>query len=64
MTLMKPSDRICAALDFGSWREAEPFARTIAPAVGMLKVGLEIFVSQFIEPFLYGSSTGISALAG
>jgi orotidine-5'-phosphate decarboxylase len=43
---MKPSDRICAALDFGSWREAEPFARTIAPAVGMLKVGLELFVAE------------------
>jgi orotidine-5'-phosphate decarboxylase len=43
---MKPSDRICAALDFGSWREAEPFARTVAPAVGMLKVGLELFVAE------------------
>lgn len=38
--------RICAALDFGAWREAEPFARTIAPAVGMLKVGLELFVAE------------------
>ncbi len=43
---MTPSDRICAALDFGSWREAEPFARTIAPAVGMLKVGLELFAAE------------------
>jgi hypothetical protein len=41
-----PSDRICAALDFPSWREAEPFARTVAPAVGMLKVGLELFVAE------------------
>ena len=41
-----PADRICAALDFPSWREAEPFARTVAPAVGMLKVGLELFVAE------------------
>ena len=46
MSEMKPSERICAALDFGSWREAEPFARAIAPAVGMLKVGLELFVAE------------------
>jgi orotidine-5'-phosphate decarboxylase len=43
---MKPSDRICAALDFGAWRDAEPFARAVAPAVGMLKVGLEMFVAE------------------
>ena len=42
----KASSRICAALDFGTWAEAEPFARTIAPAVGMLKVGLELFVAE------------------
>ncbi|HSM93960.1 MAG TPA: orotidine-5'-phosphate decarboxylase [Anaeromyxobacteraceae bacterium] len=39
-------NRICAALDFGSWREAEPFARAIAPHVGLLKVGLEIFAAE------------------
>jgi orotidine-5'-phosphate decarboxylase len=43
---MTASERICAALDFGTWAEAEPFARTIAPAVGMLKVGLELFVAE------------------
>ncbi|BDG04078.1 orotidine-5'-phosphate decarboxylase [Anaeromyxobacter oryzae] len=43
---MKPSDRICAALDFPSFAAAEPFARTIAPHVGMLKVGLELFVAE------------------
>jgi predicted PurR-regulated permease PerM len=32
-------------------------------AVLIMFVGLEIFVSQFIEPMLYKSSTGISALA-
>jgi orotidine-5'-phosphate decarboxylase len=40
------SDRICAALDFPSWSQAEPFARAIAPAVGMLKVGLEMFAAE------------------
>ena len=43
---MEPKDRICSALDFGGWAEAEPFARTIAPHVGMLKVGLELFVAE------------------
>ncbi|HYQ80283.1 MAG TPA: orotidine-5'-phosphate decarboxylase [Anaeromyxobacteraceae bacterium] len=43
---MEPRDRLCAALDFPSWREAEPFARAVAPAVGMLKVGLEIFAAE------------------
>jgi orotidine-5'-phosphate decarboxylase len=42
----RTADRICAALDFPSWREAEPFARRIAPAVGMLKVGLELFAAE------------------
>jgi orotidine-5'-phosphate decarboxylase len=39
-------NRICAALDFGAWEQAEPLARAIAPAVGMLKVGLELFVAE------------------
>jgi orotidine-5'-phosphate decarboxylase len=37
---------ICAALDFPSWREAEPFARAVAPAVGVLKIGLELFAAE------------------
>jgi orotidine-5'-phosphate decarboxylase len=40
------ADRICAALDFPSWDRAEPFARAVAPAVGMLKVGLELFAAE------------------
>jgi len=40
------SERICVALDFPSWREAEPFARTVAPGVGILKVGLEMFTAE------------------
>src|SRR5512144_2835996 len=43
---MEAKDRICAALDFPSWERAEPFARAVAPAVGMLKVGLELFVAE------------------
>ncbi|HZZ85194.1 MAG TPA: orotidine-5'-phosphate decarboxylase [Anaeromyxobacteraceae bacterium] len=40
------ADRICAALDFPTWAAAEPFARAVAPAVGMLKVGLELFAAE------------------
>ena len=43
---MTSSERICVALDFPSWREAEPFARTVAPGVGILKVGLEMFAAE------------------
>jgi orotidine-5'-phosphate decarboxylase len=41
-----PRERICAALDFPSWSAAEPFARRVAPEVGMLKVGLELFAAE------------------
>lgn len=43
---MNAHERICAALDFPSWQQAEPFARAVAPAVGMLKVGLELFAAD------------------
>jgi orotidine-5'-phosphate decarboxylase len=43
---MKPSDRICVPLDFPALREAEAFARLVAPHVGMLKVGLELFTAE------------------
>ncbi|WP_242393983.1 orotidine-5'-phosphate decarboxylase [Anaeromyxobacter oryzisoli] len=43
---MTPNERICAALDFPSLAAAEPFARRIAPHVGLLKVGLELFVAE------------------
>ncbi len=43
---MEARERICAALDFPSWERAEPFARAVAPAVGMLKVGLELFAAE------------------
>ena len=41
-----PRDRLCAALDFASWSAAEPFARAVAPEVGLLKVGLELFAAE------------------
>ncbi|HSN92242.1 MAG TPA: orotidine-5'-phosphate decarboxylase [Anaeromyxobacteraceae bacterium] len=43
---MEARERICAALDFPSWERAEPFARAVAPHVGMLKVGLELFAAE------------------
>ena len=43
---MSPRDRLCAALDFPSWTAAEPFARSVAPEVGLLKVGLELFAAE------------------
>ena len=43
---MTAADRLCAALDFPSLAAAEPFARAVAPHVGMLKVGLELFVAE------------------
>jgi orotidine-5'-phosphate decarboxylase len=43
---MSSSERLCAALDFPSFAAAEPFARAIAPHVGVLKVGLELFVAE------------------
>jgi orotidine-5'-phosphate decarboxylase len=43
---MNRRDRICAALDFPAWEKAAPFARAIAPEVGMLKVGLELFTAD------------------
>jgi orotidine-5'-phosphate decarboxylase len=43
---MDAKDRICSALDFGGWAEAEPFARRVAGHVGMLKVGLELYVAE------------------
>src|SRR5438309_4270537 len=41
-----PGEKICAALDFPTWRAAERFAEAVAPEVGMLKVGLELFAAE------------------
>jgi orotidine-5'-phosphate decarboxylase len=42
---MRGWERICFALDFPSLGEAMPFARLLAPQVGMLKVGLELYAA-------------------
>jgi orotidine-5'-phosphate decarboxylase len=55
---MTPSERICVALDFPSWREAEPFARTVAPGVGLLKVGLELFAAEGPQAVRAAASLG------
>ena len=46
------------AIAFGFFHENSVFFAAL-----LTFIGLEIFVSQFIEPLLYGASTGISALA-
>jgi orotidine-5'-phosphate decarboxylase len=43
---MNGREHLCAALDFPSWAAAEPFARAVAPEVGLLKVGLELFAAE------------------
>jgi len=43
---MTARERICAALDFPGWSAAEPFARAVAPEVGLLKVGLKLFAAE------------------
>ena len=55
---MEPRDRLCAALDFPSWREAEAFARRVAAAVGMLKVGLELFTAEGPEAVRAAAALG------
>ena len=44
--MTEPRERICAALDVPPWAAAEPFARAVAPDVGLLKVGLELFAAE------------------
>jgi orotidine-5'-phosphate decarboxylase len=55
---MEPRERICAALDFASWEAAEPFARAVAPEVGMLKVGLELFAAAGPEAVRRAAALG------
>jgi orotidine-5'-phosphate decarboxylase len=43
---MKPHERICAALDLPDLRAAAGLAGKLAGRVGMLKVGLELFVAH------------------
>jgi orotidine-5'-phosphate decarboxylase len=43
---MDPRDRLIFALDVDSTEEAESLVRLLAPAVGVFKVGLELFLAQ------------------
>jgi orotidine-5'-phosphate decarboxylase len=43
---MKLANPVCAALDFPTWPDADRFARAVAPSVGLLKVGLELFAAE------------------
>jgi orotidine-5'-phosphate decarboxylase len=43
---LAPHERICLPLDYPSFAAAEPLARSLAPHVGMLKVGLELFTAE------------------
>jgi len=43
---MLARERICAAVDAPSWADGEAFARAVAPEVGILKVGLELFAAE------------------
>lgn len=40
------ANRIALALDLPRWSEARPFAERLAPRVGWLKIGLELFVRE------------------
>jgi orotidine-5'-phosphate decarboxylase len=44
--LARPAHRIAFALDFPSWSEARPSAERLAPEIGCLKVGLELFLRE------------------
>lgn len=56
---MDPKDRLCCALDFPSWAAAEPFARAIAPHVGMLKVGLELYLADGAQAVQAAAALGL-----
>ncbi|MCS6898905.1 MAG: orotidine-5'-phosphate decarboxylase [Myxococcales bacterium] len=44
--LPRPAHRLVLALDFPSWNEALPLAERLAPEVGCLKIGLELFLRE------------------
>lgn len=43
---MKPRDRLIFALDVPSLERARPLLETLGPEVGVMKVGLELFVAE------------------
>lgn len=50
--------RLAYALDFPSFAQAEAGAARVAPAVGVLKVGLELFVSEGPRAIALGKNLG------
>ncbi|MEZ4336926.1 MAG: orotidine 5'-phosphate decarboxylase / HUMPS family protein [Sandaracinaceae bacterium] len=44
--MLSPRDRLAVALDVSTLAEASALARRLAPEVGVLKVGLELFVAE------------------
>jgi orotidine-5'-phosphate decarboxylase len=43
---VRPSNRLALALDLPSWSEALPLAERLAPHLGWLKIGLELFLRE------------------
>ncbi len=56
---METRPPIAFALDFASAEEARAAAREVAPAVGMVKVGLELFVNAGPEIVRVGRDVGL-----
>ncbi len=54
-----PVPRIAFALDFASVEEARAAAREVAPAIGMLKVGLELFIHAGPSIVALGKEVGL-----
>ncbi len=54
-----PPNAIAFALDFGSATEAREAAQAVAPAVGMLKVGLELFIHEGPAAVAIGGDLGL-----
>ena len=53
-----PAARIILALDFPSVAEASAMARLLGPHVGMLKIGLELFIAAGPAAFAIGKDVG------
>lgn len=51
--------RIAFALDFASLEQARAAAREVAPSIGMIKVGLELFVSEGPSVVALGREIGL-----
>jgi orotidine-5'-phosphate decarboxylase len=55
---LAPRDRLVFPLDFPTLAEARPAAEALAPAVGVLKVGLELFVREGAAAVALGRALG------